>query len=352
MIASFSYAWSHRLRAGCTGRLVPSTVLLIAAATAGAQGPVLGIEGVRFTLDGKPAFMLGCSYYGALGMEASGSIEEDLDELRSVGFNWIRIWVTWTFDDFNMSAVTPDGEARPPYMDRLKRICTLAGSRGMVVDVTVSRGEAPFPSDQAQHLAVVQRLASELKVYRNVYFDVGNERDVGDARHVPSVEVGELIGAVKAVDPERLCTASSVPEPDTVEKFLTVARMDFLAPHLSREADSPGQTAGYTRGMLEAMRALDRNVPILYQEPFRRDYARWQPQAEDFMTDLIGALDGGAAGWCFHNGATRSTDDRRPRRSFDMRGDEGRLMKQLDSEERRFLASVKEIKPRIAQWGL
>jgi hypothetical protein len=73
-------------------------------------------------------------------------------------------------------------------------------------------------------------------------------------------------------------------------------------------------------------------VPILYQEPFRRGYTRWEPLPEDFLNDLHGAIAGGAAGWCFHNGQQENAADNRPRRSFDLR--ERRLFDQLDDVER------------------
>ena len=80
------------------------------------------------------------------------------------------------------------------------------------------------------------------------------------------------------------------------------------------------------------MRELGRVVPVHYQEPFRRDFSKgWQPTAEDFVTDLRGAIRGGAAGWCFHNGDNRWGHDAQPRRSFDMR--KRRLFEQLDSVE-------------------
>ena len=75
------------------------------------------------------------------------------------------------------------------------------------------------------------------------------------------------------------------------------------------------------------------------QEPFRRGYAGWDPEADDFLTDLRGAIAGGAAGWCFHNGSQRTTADNRPRRSFDLR--EKRLMDQLDSKELLVVAKVR-----------
>ena len=55
----------------------------------------------------------------------------------------------------------------------------------------------------------------------------------------------------------------------------------------------------------------------------------------DFVTDAKAARDGGAAGWCFHNGSSRTTSDGRPRRSFDLR--DGSLFAQLDAEEKKAL---------------
>ncbi|PIY41650.1 MAG: hypothetical protein COZ05_15390, partial [Armatimonadetes bacterium CG_4_10_14_3_um_filter_59_10] len=54
--------------------------------------------------------------------------------------------------------------------------------------------------------------------------------------------------------------------------------------------------------------------------------------------DLDGAIAGGAAGWCFHNGPQDDKADGKPRRSFDLR--EQRLFDQLDGEERRVLQKL------------
>ena len=247
------------------------------------QGPVLGISGTTFTLDGEPTFLLGASYYGALGIEEAGVIEKDLDGLVALGFNWIRVWATWDAFDNNVSAVSPDGSVRQPYMKRLKRLCRAAGRRRMVVDVTVTRGKsANFPSTLAEHRLVVECLAKLLTPFRNVYFDIGNERNVGDARHVPMAEVGMLIQAVKRIDPRRLCTASHGGEisADEVVAYVDTGRVDFICPHRPRNQGSPAQTAGQTRHYFERMKAASRIVPVHYQEPFRRDYGRWQPIAQ------------------------------------------------------------------------
>ena len=262
------------------------------------------------------------------------------------GFNWIRVWATWSMFDNNVSAVASDGTPRKPFMGRLKRLCRLAGKRGMIVDVTVSRGAEPgFPSKHEEHLLVVKSLARALLPARNVYFDVGNERNVGDGRYVSIAEVAELIAAVKAIDSERLCTASqggAISKKDCI-RYVNEGHVDFICPHQPRNAESPGKTLSATRNCLAWMAEAERRVPVHYQEPFRRGYGRWRPKAKDFLTDLQGARSGGAAGWCFHNGSVRPTgkEQGRPRRSFDMRPSEGRLFEQFDKEERAFLDQIK-----------
>jgi len=321
--------------------------------SASAHRPTLAISGTNFTLDDKPAFLLGASYYGGLGVEDEKALKKDLDDLKACGFNWIRVWATWSAFDNDVSAVAGDGSIRQPYMQRLKDLCRMAGKRGMVVDVTVTREKGPVaPSTMEQHRAVMKTLAEELKPYRNVYFDIGNERNVGDARHVPMREVGELVSLVKEIDPKRLCTASQGDDipPDELIRFIDVGKVDFVCPHRPRNAESSGQTASKTREYFEQMKAASRVVPVLYQEPFRRDYGPWQPTAADFEADLNGAREGGAAGWCFHNGSVRKRPpkeegDGRPRRSFDMRPAEGRMFDQLDAEERAFVELLKRIEP-------
>ena len=328
---------------------MPLLVGLILACV-GESGPVLGVQGGQFTLDGRPVFLLGCSYYGVLGVDDEGAIEADLDDLQRIGFNWIRVWATWNAFGNDIRVVKPDGGPNRRCLDRLARLCTMASKRGMAVDVTVSRGEDEgFPHDLASHLATVEELARTLKPFRNVYFDLGNERSVRDGRYVPMEEVAALSAAVKAIDPERLCTASHAGgdlEPEKASQYVTEGKVDFIAPHRHRAPDAPAGTEAYTLALRRGLEQAGHVVPILYQEPFRRGYEQWQPTEVDFMEDVAGALRGGAAGWCFHNGASRSTDDGRPRRSFDMRAGEGRLFEQIDDIERCFLEVLKRWKER------
>jgi len=308
----------------------------------------LEIHDTQFFVDGKPTFLLGASYYGGLG--ASDDFRDrDLHELKERGFNWIRVWATWSAFDNNVSAVDADGKAREPYLSKLKRLCEKANQLGMIVDVTLSRGNGVvgsglLPSQEA-HLNAVTVLAQELRQFRNIYFDMGNERNIRDGRHVTFEELRILRNRIKELDPERLVTASHAGDIpiEELRDYLEAVQVDFISPHRPRNAESPGQTAEKTQEYLDEMRKLGKVVPVHYQEPFRRDFGKWQPGAQDFLTDLKNARRGDAAGWCFHNGDARKQPDGRPRRSFDMRETEGRLFDQLDADERSVVEQVSSI---------
>ncbi|MFP4056200.1 MAG: hypothetical protein ACLF0G_04960 [Candidatus Brocadiia bacterium] len=323
-------------------RLHPAGLALVIALVAGTARPAttLGIEDTAFTLDGRPTFLLGISYYGGLGAP-KGFIQRDLDDLARRGFRWLRLWATWGAHGADVSAVDAEGRAREPYLSKLIWLVAEADRRGLVVDVTFSRGNGavaakpPLASHQA-HLRAVATVAEALRGCPNVYIDLGNERNIRDGRHVPFDQVRQLRDRVKAVDPQRLVTASHAGDLSRrdVERYVVDCQLDFLAPHRPRRASSPRQTAPRTRQLLAWMRELGRSVPVHYQEPFRRDFSPWQPTALDFLVDARQARQGGAAGWCLHNGSPRR-DTEGPRRSFDLREPRGRLFDQLDPHERR-----------------
>lgn len=315
--------------------------MLLVALQANAVTLGVSSDGRYFTLNGKPTFLLGISYYAGTSVEKQDDLERDLDDMVACGFNWIRVWAFWDLEE-NVAVLTPDGQIREPYMSRLKKMITECNERRMIVDVTMHRGGPHAPSDQAGHLACAKVLATELRRYRNVYIDVGNERDVGDARFVSYDDVGALIGAIKAIDPKRLCTASGVPSSESdLNKYLSTGRCDFIATHLCRDASCPAETGKTVGTFISWMKTLGRRVPVHLQEPFRRDYGSWQPTEEDYYRDATGAKMGEGAGWCLHNGATRGDP---PFRSFCMNNKHGRLFSQLDPVE---LSVARGVKDRI-----
>lgn len=307
-----------------------------------ARTATLGICGSSFTIDGQPTFLLGISYYAGCGAPTN-IICQDLDRLGRYGFNWIRVWATWDLCGANVSAIGRDGRLREPYWSRLQYLIRTAEARKMIVDVTLSRGS--LLPNQPAHLQAVRTLARGLKPFRNIYFDIANERNIRDARFVSYQELRELREAVRAIDPDRLVTASHAGDltQEQLYQYLMNGKLDFVAPHRPRRPGSAEQTAPKVRQWLLWMRQEGRIVPVHLQEPFRRDFGRWQPREKDFLIDLIGAIRGGAAGWCFHNGSPRWTGraPTGPCRSFDLRT-KG-LLEQLDTVERRVLRQVGKI---------
>ena len=308
----------------------------------------LEVQDTHFSVNGREVFLLGASYYGALGAPDE-FVDKDLEELNKLGFNWIRVWGTWSAFDNDVSAVDSKGNIREPYFSKLKRICEKADELGMIVDLTLSRGgrlnKANYLPSYESHLNAVTNLTRELKQYRNLYIDTANERNVRDARFVSFEELKAMKERIKEIDPDRLVTASQGGDisREELEKYLKVAQVDFITPHRPRNARSPSLTLEKTREYLAQMQELGKLVPVLYQEPFRRGYGKWQPDAQAFITDLKNAIRGGAAGWCFHNGDVRNSDGGRPRRSFDMRKSEGRLFDQLDPEEVKVVLQVQKV---------
>ena len=323
--------------------LLLSILTVSAAATAGTE---LGVQGRKFTVNGKPTFLMGISYYGALGA-SKDFIRRDLDDMQKYGFNWFRVWATWGAFDNEVSAVDRQGKPREAYLAKLQWLVAECDRRGIIIDVTLSRGNGVTGPVRLQSPEALRRAAktivTSLKPYRNWYLDMGNERNIRDKRFISTDELAELRKFIKGLDPNRLITASFVRDikKDELKPILLNVRVDFLAPHRPRHAKSAGQTAPQTKKYYEMMKQLDRTVPVHYQEPFRRGFTpkRWQPKAEHFLADLKGALKGDAAGWCFHNGDQKDKPESKPRRSFDMR--KARLFDQLDEQEIKFIRQIK-----------
>jgi CubicO group peptidase (beta-lactamase class C family) len=307
---------------------------------------VLGIDGPRFAVNGKPVFLTGISYYGALGAP-DAFIRADLAEMQQVGVNWIRVWATWGAFSNEVSAVDAEGHPREPFLPKLRQLISVCDDRGMVVDVTLSRGNGGTGPVRLQsheaHRRAVETLVTALRPYRNWYLDLSNERNIRDKRFTSFDDLKDLRVLVRELDPARLVTASHAGDPtrDEVRQYVETVRVDFLSPHRPRDAGSASQTAAKTEEFAAWMKADGHVVLIHYQEPFRRGYGSWQPAAIDFVTDFRQARQGGAAGWCFHNGDQRDAPGSRPPRSFDLR--EKRLFDQLDAEERKTVEELRRL---------
>ena len=170
-----------------------------APASRNGQPTVLGIEGTQFTLNGKPVFLLGISYYGALGA-SEDFIRRDLDDLQDHGFNWLRVWATWAAFDHDVSAVSANGQRREPFLSKLQWLVAECDHRGLVVDVTVTRNAERLP-DLESHQRAVEVIVQALQPHGNWYLDLANERDVRDERYVSAAELKRLRELVRKLDP-------------------------------------------------------------------------------------------------------------------------------------------------------
>lgn len=341
----------HQRRHPVSGRnfgaiLVAAASLVLSTTPVCAATTTLGITGARFTLNGRPAFLYGISYYGGLGAPTN-LVSRDLEDLQRSGFNWLRVWATWSGFSNDVAAVDALGNGREPYLTRLKQLVADCDRRGLVVDVTLSRGDgrngSPALPTFAAHQQAVSTLVAALKPWHNCYLDLANERNIRDARFASIAEISQLVTRAHTLDPELRVTASHGGDLNREElaEYLLTARVDFIAPHRPRDAGSAAQTEARTREYLAWMQTLGRVVPVHYQEPMRRGYADWNPGTDDFATDLRGAIAGGAAGWCFHNGSQRTGKRELPRRSFDLRN--LRLFAQLDAVERQAIAQMQPV---------
>jgi hypothetical protein len=203
--------------------------------------PLKVSENHRYLVDskGKPTFLLGISYYGGLGASPD-FVRRDLDDLQRYGFNWLRVWATWSSADQDVSAVDSEGRPREPYFGRLQWLVAECDRRGLVVDVTLTRGAQSLTGvprgrlpDLAAHQRAVTTLVEGLRAHCNWYLDLGNERDVRDGRYVSVAELKTLREQVRRLDPPRLVTASfgghDWSESDVRESIVT-ASLDFLCP--------------------------------------------------------------------------------------------------------------------------
>ncbi len=224
--------------------LVTLSVLLFAGSTPDAvetatppnERTELGIRDTRFTLNGQPTFLSGISYYGALGAPEE-FIRRDLDDLQRHSFNWLRVWATWAAFDDDVSAVDAQGRPRQPFLGKLQWLVAECDRRGLVVDVTLTRSQPSARRsggglpDLPAHQRAVETLISSLKTHHNWYLDLGNERDVRDARYISPNELQTLRALARRLAPLLLVTASfgghDLTEPD-VRDVLVTAGLDFL----------------------------------------------------------------------------------------------------------------------------
>ena len=313
--------------------------------TAAEPGPVLGISGDRLTVDGASRFLVVVAYVDGL-RASSETLESDFRVLRVLGVDGLRVFPNWwQWSDMKRfpddTVMDGQGDVRPERLAKLKALLDLAAKHGLVVDVSFAYetvgglsdlreeqlgvGQGALPVNQL-HVDDYERglvsLAMELKSYRNIFFDIQNEYN-GRITHLSDEEVTRFAKAIKAVDPERIVSASLANEigPEHVAKKAEVCALDLVNWHESR---NPWQFAAMD-ALVQRAKAVS-SKPVYLGEPA---YMGDEYSVDDFAMAVAKSKSGGAAAWTFHT-----------QNGFDLGG--AGLMAQLTRNERAFLGRLKE----------
>lgn len=247
----------------------------------------LKVTGTHFELNGEHFEFCGVSFFNALYNpafnESSQVRQEWLKQFQSHGVNVIRVWCQWDnkrgFIDSgpDKTMYHPDGSLRPEVLATLKSILADAGETGTVVLLALfsreSWNENIRLSDSASEKAV-EKLASELKPYHNLIFQIWNEFDY---RTVDYVKI------IKSIDSDRLVTNS----PGYAGYLGTLEEnrvLDYLSPHTTRDDNRHWEMAeGEIRYLLAKFRK-----PVVDDEPARRGTPQFGgPKTPTFPEDKI-----------------------------------------------------------------
>jgi len=306
---------------------------------------VLTVKDRSFYINGKKTFLIGFSYYGGLGASVD-QMKIDINYMKNKGFNWFRLWSMWNRCLQNASIVDLHGEWVPDVYSKFVAMMNFCDKNGIIIDVTGHfcnknfsnccnaqdrTCDGPFsdcakPSEPCRTIADLkkfwQNMAKLCKPWRNLYFDIANEHDVQDARHVNSKDVQKIRNAIKAIDPDRLVTCSGA---QTYQA--NAEHLDFMAPHLARGHEPWKKTCPW----LQLHGPKFNDGPVQLQEPFRNGYGSDMYEWWEFCEDLKRAINCSfpAAGWCFHNDA-----------AYDLKNN--KFIDELDPEEKKFIRRLSE----------
>lgn len=198
------------------------------------------VSGTRFLANGKPFPYTGVSFFNAIYNPAFNASSEQrlqwLAKFRKYGVNVLRVWCQWDntrgFVDggADKTMYHPDGRLRAGHLATLKAILADANTAGMAVELVFFSQESYRENIRLgveESARAVTALTEELRPYRNLTFQIWNERT--------DDQVLALVASIKSIDSRRLVTNSP-----GVAGFLgdppQNTALDYLTPHTSRQA--------------------------------------------------------------------------------------------------------------------
>ncbi len=177
------------------------------------EGPVLGTDGVGFTLDGEPIDLWGVRTASATASdEQCDHLIDQLDAYRNHGVNAVTVFYMGC-RGANYDPFEPDGSSiDPEHQQRMERIITACAERDMVVIVGVFYQHAPFGLTNTDAVErTVRSVAEQLQAFGNVIINVANEHNshgydgIADIYDLQNPQrIIDLCRAVHGEDPDRL----------------------------------------------------------------------------------------------------------------------------------------------------
>jgi hypothetical protein len=287
----------------------------------------IGTGNFKFEVNGTSRFLVFVSYFDA--MDQTGSVlTQDFEDLKSYGADGVRIMANWwevTLDGSgypdppyslaNDTLCDSSGNLRPAELTTLLGVLDTAKDEGLLVDLTFS-AETVSGLNLSEYTDCIEDLAQELEnggsAYKHVLIDLQNEYNKSsngptDGRPLTEVQVAAVVSAVKAIESDRLVTASisSAVLSQNADDDADDADIDILAWHEPR-------VDGYWNSTVTNVGNLDNaGLPVYLQEPERRDAGNttWTI-ADNWATNVYNAKNGNpnADAWTFHNGGTFALD--------------------------------------------
>lgn len=202
---------------------------------------VLGIDGTRLTLDGRPFPYQGLSFFNAVFNPAFNHTAADrsawLRTFADNGVNALRVWCQWDFSPPRTyvdtapdhTLYTPAGNVRDEHFQTLAALIEAADRLDMIIEVTLFAHEKEPNLPVAALARAAREMARRLAPYRNLILQIWNEQ---------STAVRRCLEAIKDEDSTRLVTNSpgiaGVLGDDEQNRML-----DLLTPHTGRRGAEP-----------------------------------------------------------------------------------------------------------------
>lgn len=311
--------------------LVLVTVCLLRPSQAAAQSsPVLQVEDDHFKVGtNPPSFLTFVSYFDGMQGDLT-RINNDFAALRGNGFDGVRIFANWqnasgttcsrSFSPYaaGTTLFNANGTINSTMWTKLSQIVDLAHNNGLVIDLTMDKVSGPCSINDSvvgpvpvmcptEYRTAIGNVTDLLlaKGAGNVFFDLGNERDLTTrATYIDAGEIQAIRNVVKSHDPNRYVMASDTETsgPSGAASLASTTPLDVIAYHDPR---TPPGTTWYnntTTVVNDLRNASGASRPSYLQEPQKYCPGSGLTGA-NFSTAVQNAKAAGAAAWTFHTEA-------------------------------------------------